>query len=412
MIRVKDGLKAIDLFCGGGGTTAGAAASRSVDVRLAVNHWTTAVLTHQRNHPDCRTLCADVDQVNPIEFRSERWDVLYASPECVFHSVARGGRPVDDQRRSSAWCVPRWVEALRPRWFVIENVREFVHWGPLGIDNKPLKSRRGEIFEAWIGSLRSLGYHVEWRVLNAADYGVPQKRQRLFILGRRGRSERPIRWPEPTHVGNWRGAWEFIDWSLACPSIFTRKRPLADKTLARIEVGLRKFCTPEAVAAFLVKLRNKSTVGSVTTPPGHGAGQLVLPWLLPNEGIHGGNAPRAVDQPAPTITAGRGGGQIVLPFLTKYNGTGGANEATEPLSTCSTRERHGLAMVRLVETMQSLGIADIGFRMLVDHELAAAQSFERDYWFAGTKTERIKQIGNAVPPRIAEVLSRAIAEQV
>lgn len=519
-------LRGIDLFCGAGGSTTGAEDSGQVTVALAINHWDTAISTHRLNHPHVRHLCAPIDLVDPRDFHGQGLELLMASPECIFHSNARGGKPVDDQRRATAWCVPRWAEVLRPKWLVIENVREFEDWAPLGSDNKPLKSKKGEIFTAWVNALRALNYHVEWKLLNAADFGGATKRTRLFIVGRRGPSRQPIPWPAITHTkASWTPAASIIDWSLPCPSIFGRKRPLAEKTLRRIEIGLRKFCGPGA-EPFIVKMRGTNHSSDLQQPLptvtgggnhealampfqfkaiGRNPGQsksileplptivatrenhaVVTPFLVPNFGERAGQEPRThgVTEPLPVVT-GHGAGQLVMPFvstfhngpdgerrnssmrdplptadtqnrhavvapfmvdcnhgegdrsaggrvhdlqeplgalstkngkslvfpfLTQYFGTGHADGANEPLSTVTTKHRHGLAVVQLMQTMQELGIVDIGFRMLEPHELAAAQGFPKGYQIFGTKADQVKQIGNSVHTAVARAICEAIGE--
>ncbi len=258
-------LRAADLFCGAGGSTTGAEQSGSVKVVYAVNHWITAVQTHRQNHPDVHHVCARVDQIDPWRDVPDI-DVLIASPECTGHSIARGGRPTSDQKRATGWDVVRWAEAKRPKWGIVENVREWLDWGPIGKNGKPLKSRKGETFKAWVTALESLGYHVEWRLLNAADYGEATKRIRLFVIFRLGNSHKPIAWPEPTHTkAQWRPAHEIIDWSIPAPSIFGRKQPLAPKTIRRIMIGLRKFCGP-AAEPFIVKMRGTSNASSIHDP--------------------------------------------------------------------------------------------------------------------------------------------------
>lgn len=123
-------MRAVDLFCGAGGSTTGAKLSGSVDVILAINHWRTAILTHEANHPETRHICARIDHVDPRNDKSlPDFDLLMASPECTHHSIARGGAPVDDQRRATGWHVVIWAEARRPKWIIVENVREFMDWG-------------------------------------------------------------------------------------------------------------------------------------------------------------------------------------------------------------------------------------------------------------------------------------------
>jgi len=474
-------LGAADLFCGAGGTTTGAEQSGRVKVRRR-----TAVQTHLHNHPDVRHICAEIDMVDPRDFLGMGLDVLLASPECVFHSNARGGKPVDGQRRATAWCVPRWAEVLRPKWIIVENVREFEDWAPLGSDHRPLKSKKGEIFTAWVNALRALNYHVEWRLMNAADYGGATKRVRLFVVARRGPSKKPIPWPSPTHAReNWTAAATIIDWSRPCPSIFGRKRPLAEKTLRRIEIGLRKFCGPgaepfivrmrrdaggssatgeplgtitaggehhalampfqfKAMGPFMVDVHHGSgdgrqssagdplptivtkpgnslvqpylidvnhgeterspggrvhsvdePLGAITTHRGkavvqpfivpnfgereaqeprthdvgeplptvtsHGAGGLVQPFLLPRQGFYDcrrDKPPASIEEPLGTVTANHSPAHVVLPFLASYFSNGTAQSVDEPLSTLTTKGRHGLAMVQLVATMRELGIID------------------------------------------------------
>jgi DNA (cytosine-5)-methyltransferase 1 len=250
-------IRAADLFCGAGGTSEGA---REACVELgysleltAINHWDIAVATHSQNHPTARHLCASLDSINPRDLYGDTGlDLLWASPECTHHSIARGGKPVSDQSRATAWCVVRWAEALRPPIILVENVKEFESWGPIGTNGMPLKSRRGEVFMSWVRCLEALGYRVEWRVLCAADYGDPTTRERLFIYAVRG--HRKIVWPEPSHAPEadngsdmfasrkrWVPARDIIDWTLQGKSIFKRKKPLAEKTLNRILIGLEKF---------------------------------------------------------------------------------------------------------------------------------------------------------------------------
>jgi DNA (cytosine-5)-methyltransferase 1 len=187
MKRSGKHIYAADLFCGAGGTSQGlvmAANEMDADLTLtAVNHWQVAIDTHSANHPYAQHLCTGLDNVDPRKLvPSGRLNVLCASPECTHFSSARGGKPCSDQSRASAWHILRFAEALYIDNLVIENVREFQSWGPLDVTGRPMKSKRGQLFEQFIASLRALGYRVEWRVLNCADYGDPTTRERLFII--------------------------------------------------------------------------------------------------------------------------------------------------------------------------------------------------------------------------------------
>ena len=392
-------IRAADLFCGAGGTTTGLLhACNDLGFRLeltAVNHWPLAIQTHMANHPWARHLCTSltaidlgetglfpsIDAADPRKaVPGGKLDVLVASPECTHHSNARGGKPRSDQSRSTPWCILRWADALHPGVILIENVPEFRTWGPLGSKGKPLKSRRGDTYRAFLTALDSLGYRVEDRVLNAADYGDATTRKRLFIQAVRGR--RAVTWPEPTHakagaggLEPWRPARDIIDWRLPGRSIFGRKRPLAANTLRRIATGIKKFWGP-----------------------------LAEPFLVM---LYGTNDARSVERPLPTVTS-HGAGAVVEPFLTKFYGTGGAVPVGEPLGTVTTKDRFALVEPGVVELDGERYALDIRFRMLQPHELAAAMSFPDAYAFAGTKDQKVKQIGNAVPVETARALCHVV----
>lgn len=449
-------LRVADLFCGAGGTSQGMVeaveeAGYQCDL-TAINHWSVAVATHSKNHPDARHRCASLDSLNPRDlFNEGDLDILWASPECTHHSIARGGRPVTDQSRATAWCVVRWAEALRPNVILVENVKEFLKWGPCTTRGKLIKSKAGATFKAWVACLESLGYTVEHRILCAADYGDPTTRRRLFIQATLGR-RRPS-WPEPTHAGNWRTAREIIDWSDSGTSIYERKRPLAEKTLRRIEIGLRKFGGEPFIAAWDHQSgtgvwASDKPLSTVTTKARHG---LVEPFLVELRGTHESQLPsssRSIDQPVPTVTAG--GGHVALiepflvgvnhgnsgkpnaaqwnvhrldlplgtittscdkalvqPFLVKYYGSGGTQGVDDPLDTVTTKPRFGLVRPELEINGERYQV-DIRFRMLSPRELARAQGFLDTYEFTGTKSDVVRQIGNAVPRNLAKALVREV----
>lgn len=431
---------AADLFCGAGGTSTGlvrAAEERGVQLNLlAVNHWAVAVDTHTRNHPWAQHLCADLGSVDPSRVvPGGKLDLLVASPECTHFSVARGGKPCSDQSRASAWHAVHWLERLQVDEFLMENVREFETWGPLTRKGQPNKKKRGATFAAFVNALESLGYAVEWKILNAADYGDATSRKRLFLRASR---RRKIVWPEPSHVGRWRPAREVIDWGVESQSIFKRKRPLRAATLRRIEAGLKKFGGEPFIAVLRGTLAEhpdggarsvEQPLGTVTAGGMHaalcepfvlgqqsgsvarstkepiptvstsGAIALVQPFILAME--HCGSV-RSTEKPLPTITTAKGGAfGLCQPFLTKYYGSGtGARPVTEPFDTITAKDRFAL-----VEP----GKMDILFRMLQPHELAAAMGFD-GYQFAGTKTDQVRQIGNAVSVRTAKALCGSVMD--
>jgi DNA (cytosine-5)-methyltransferase 1 len=303
-------------------------------VDIAINHDAVALAVHKANHPGTRHLEADVWEVRPREATGGRpVDLLWASPDCTHFSVAKGDVPRRQDIRSLAWAVVRWAKAVRPSVILLENVSEFRGWGPLGPDGKPDKARMGQTFRRWCSTLQGLGYVVDYRVLDASLYGAPTRRRRLFMVARC--DGQPIAWPVPTHGPGLlpvRTAAECIDWSLPCPSIFERKRPLAEKTLWRIAQGIRRFVL-ESPAPFIVKFRHDSEGSSIEAP-------------LPT--ITAGGQPRP-GRPATGNPLG-----LVAPHLVKVNH--GKREARGeqlglPLSTVTATQRgHALVAPTLIQT--------------------------------------------------------------
>lgn len=519
-----------DLLCGAGGSSTGAQrAMRELGLEMelvCLNHWPTAIDTHQRNHPEARHYVQDIATVRPHLIVPEGYlDLLMASPTCTHHSVARGGKPTSDQQRSDPWHIVTWLTELRVKRIIIENVWEFVSWGPVDHRNgKPVKSRRGEYFFAWIETLKRLGFEPEWRKLNAADYGDATTRSRFILMARS--DGRKVAWPMPTHrkredkaaalfepLQPWRAAREIIDWSIKGKSIFGRPKDLAPKTISRIYAGAIKHRWPEP---YLVILRNHMSARGLDLPlptiasNGNHIG-LAEPVILSQ---HGTGAPRSADDPLPTITTGGAGVEarpgcarpmLVEPFvlsqasggapravsepiptivtggtkgsgtalISPYYGSGsgetcvsteeplptvtskgrfgmvmpithadGSNRArdidVDPLPTLTTANRGELAFITAqfgervgqaprvhdlnlptptiaatghINLVEPAGDYDILFRMLEPHELAAAMGFNTDdqeYEFAGTKTEKVKQIGNAVSVSKMKACVRAI----
>jgi DNA (cytosine-5)-methyltransferase 1 len=446
-------MNAADLFCGAGGTSTGmvqAAIKRGLPLDLvAINHWPTAVKTHARNHPWATHVCADLASTGADPNKlvpGGRLDILVASPECTHHSIARGGKPCSNQSRASAWHVLHWCERLDVSEVLVENVKEFQHWGPLDCDGRPVKEKKGITFDAWLAALSSLGYAVDWKIINSADFGSATSRKRLFV---RASKTGDIVWPVPTHslhgeegLSPWKPARDIIDWDLKGKSIFDRKKPLKDKTLARIEAGLRKFGGEAFIACLRGTADSQSgswaasvddplktiSAGGVhaalcqpfvvnvahaggdrvkscdeplgTIPAGHrGEFGLCEPFVI---GQQSGASPRSTKDPLPTI-ATAGAIALCQPFLTKYYGTAkSAQSVLEPLDTVTAKSRFALVEPREM---------DILFRMLKPHELAAAMGFE-DYEFEGNTTEKVRQIGNAVAVEPAEALCGSMMDQL
>jgi DNA (cytosine-5)-methyltransferase 1 len=430
----------VDLFCGAGGASTGAAiACEQLGMErpslVAVNHWSIAVQTHELNHPWANHHCCRVESLDPrVVVPNSTADLIVAGVECTHHSQARGGKPMSDQSRASAWSVLHWAEQLRAKDILIENVPEFMSWGPLNAQGRPIKSRKGETFQALLRALESLNYRVDWRIINAADYGDPQKRRRLFLRARANR--RAIEWPDATHEGSWRTAREILDWSDLGSSIFSRKRPLAARTVARIAEGIKRYCG-EYSEAFLQLLhtgkvdprslpkstsckrpflvprygerpgqapRTHSIDEALPTVTGTNAPQLVTPFILPHDQWteKNGLMVDSVDDPMRTVTAHNGrNNKLVTPFLLPYYRTGVPKSIDGPMDTVTTKDRFALVTA-------DGHCMDIYFRMLSPRELARAQSFPDEFRFVGNKGEVIKQIGNAVPVSTATALCRSV----
>jgi DNA (cytosine-5)-methyltransferase 1 len=335
----------VSLFCGAGGESLGkklAFEELGIDANEmhahAINHWDLAVATHGLNLPGIMVHREDISRVTAKTYGLERIELLWASPSCVHHSRARGGKPRSDQQRSHAWeVVDRWLRLARVDVLLVENVPEFVDWGPLDEEGRPIRERRGEDFRSFVAALRAIGYQVEWRVLCAADFGDPTTRRRFFLQA--ARDGRPIAWPEPTHqdprkpgdLPPWRTAAECIDWSLPCRSIFDRPRPLADATMRRIAAGVVKYVL--GGKPFLVTCNHTDD-----SFRGQGVGE-------PLRTVTAANEARGIVVPS------------VAPFVASMRGTedshiaSGSRPVTDPLRTVSAGgTHHGLVAPCLVQT--------------------------------------------------------------
>lgn len=332
----------VDNFAGGGGASAGieAALGRSVDI--AINHDPEAIAMHRANHPHTRHLCDSVWEVDPRALVAGRpMGLGWFSPDCTFHSKARGGKPFRERdparrRRGLAWIVIPWIKAARPRVIMLENVEEFSDWGPLLEDGRPCPLRRGLTFRRWHKQIQNLGYQIDMRELRACDYGAPTIRKRLFVIARRDGDE--IVFPEASH-GQFTGALPYrtaadcIDWSIPCPSIFTRPKPLADATLRRIARGVMRYVVNNP-KPFIVTMRGTGPsqiaaaarsldepLGAVSAGGIHHA--LISPTIInTRNGEREGQAPRVRDilEPYPTVTAVGSQGALVSAFLAAASG--------------------------------------------------------------------------------------------
>lgn len=332
-----DGL-VIDSFACGGGTSTGIemALGRSPDI--AINHDPRAISMHQANHPNTKHYISNVWDVDPLEATKGRQvDLFWLSPDCTFHSKARGGRPHRDRNkarrvRGLPWLAYRWAKALgprKPRVIVMENVEEIADWGPMGTDGKPCPLRKGFTFRRFVAMLSNIGYRVDWKLLVAADYGAPTTRKRLFLIARS--DGQPIVWPTPTHakggkggLAPWRTAAECIDFSDPGKSIFSRKRPLAANTEKRIARGLWRFVINDP-NPFIVP-------------------QPFIVGLAHGEHARGaGSRSHGIDEPIRTVHAGGNNHALVTPFLTEHANASSPRvfAADEPLRTQCVKVKGG-----------------------------------------------------------------------
>lgn len=402
--------QAVDLFCGAGGWSHGWRMATGVEPIIGVNHDEHAIRLHALNHPATQHFHEDIWHVDPHKaVAGRRVDWLHLSPTCTHFSRARGGTPKSEQLRSQAWVAVDWARIAHPAVISLENLAEWETWGPLDNSGNPIKERAGETFREFVAALQGLGYQVDWRVLCAADFGAPTIRKRLFMIARR--DGQPICWPEPTHADPakpglftkgllpWRTAGECIDWSIPCPSIFERKRPLAPATCRRIAAGIVRFV-----------LQGRPYLSLTST--GH---QRICAAFIAQH--YGGQVGKPLTAPLPTITATDhhslvevrtgGDGRRFAAFLTSYYSAGGtASSVKRPMPTVVTLERHGIVVVRL-EDGHRLEFGDIGMRMLTPRELARAQGFPDSYRLEGTARQQVARIGNSVVPQLAAAIVRA-----
>jgi DNA (cytosine-5)-methyltransferase 1 len=333
----------VSLFCGAGGESAGKElAFRELGIKttdwasLAINHWDLAVATHGANFPRIHVEQEDITKVTAATYGVKHIDMLWASPSCVHHSRARGGKPCDDQQRSHAdEVVDRWLKVADVDVLLIENVPEFAEWGPLDAKGKPIKARKGEYFHRFLGKLKGLGYRFDYRALVAANYGDPTTRKRFFLQAERDGFG--IAWPEPTHrdpkkpgdmftghLPTWRTAAECIDWSIPCRSIFDRKKPLADATLRRIAAGVVRYIL-DAKRPFLLNLSHGGRLESLDDPmntltaePKGGDRALVAASMVSLHGTspaHLKGCTRDIREPLPAIAASGGHAALVAALL-------------------------------------------------------------------------------------------------
>lgn len=339
----------IDLFCGAGGTTTGVELAKlhgqkCAKVIACVNHDANAIASHLANHPEAKHFTEDIRtlEMSPlvgyVDAERRRYPqakvVLWASLECTNFSRAKGGKPRDTDSRTLAEHLFRYIEALKPDYIQIENVEEFMCWGDVDKNGKPVSRDKGTSYLRWCSKVEKYGYSYDWKILNAADYGAYTSRKRFF--GQFARTGLPHSFPERTHCKNglaetglfayrlskWKPVREVLDLQDEGESIFTREKPLCERTLERIYAGLIKFIarmSQKDFVSFLVKYNSMNSNGKYVAP--------------------------SIDEPCPTVACQNRLGIVKVFFLSKQFSGNPADKNISiegPAGTLTCKDHHAL----------------------------------------------------------------------
>ncbi|NMD58316.1 DNA cytosine methyltransferase [Tsukamurella columbiensis] len=504
-------LTVTDMFCGAGGSSTGLTQHPAFTVKVAANHWQQALDTHGANHPDVDHKRADIHTVDPRSF--PKTDVLWASPECTNHSVAKGRKrnsvedPAAERSRATMWDVPRFAEYHQYQAIITENVVDAAKW---------------VLFPAWLQAMQLLGYEHTIIFSNsmhaqAAGMPAPQSRDRMYVMfWRRGNTAPDVqRWTRPSAwcpgcdevvqaLQTWKRdgdpwgryrtqyvwkcprsncrtvvepAWlpaeTAIDWSLPGQRIGDRDKPLADKTMRRIQAGINRHW-----GNLVIEAAGNTYDAADPRHPAYGTDTGYMrawPATEPLRTLHGtsskalvvpmegreGKWPFPVDGPMRTLTARNENG-----LLMAYYGKGQCSPISAPIGTLTTRDHHALILpmrnnntakrpsdvldtfaaagnhhalvmrnntggaemvTPITEPLRtlttgghqsllapggSIAIEDCYFRMFEPHEQAAGMAFPADYIMLGSKRDRARQAGNAVCPPNARDYGYAVAESL
>lgn len=368
----------IDLFCGAGGTSTGVNAARldgsqCAKVIACVNHDANAIASHAANHPDALHFTEDIRtlELSPLiehlgkcrKQYPEALVVLWASLECTNFSKAKGGQPRDADSRTLAEHLFRYIEAINPDYIQIENVEEFMSWGEVDENGKPLSMDKGKSYMRWVRNVKKYGYKFDYRIMNAADYGAYTSRKRFFgIFAKNGL---PTVFPEATHSKNgefslfgrmekWRPVRECLDFDDEGESIFGRKKPLVEATLERIYAGLVKFVAG-GKEAFIVKYNSVNKKTGKYVPPSidepcptvatqNRLGVAQVSFLSKQFSGHPESKNTSVEQPAGTITC-----IDHHAFVSAYYGNGHNHSCETASPTLTTKDR--LSLIQSVHFM-------------------------------------------------------------
>jgi DNA (cytosine-5)-methyltransferase 1 len=386
----------IDLFCGAGGTSTGVENARykgdkCAKVIACVNHDANAIASHAANHPDALHFTEDIRtlELSPLLAHIEKMKVLYpaapvvlwSSLECTNFSKAKGGQPRNADSRTLAEHLFRYIEAISPDYIQIENVEEFMCWGDLDGNGKPVSKDKGRKYLQWVEHVKNYGYGFQYRILNAADYGAYTSRKRFFgIFAKNGL---PVVFPKPTHAKNgskdlfntlnkWKPVKDVLDFSDEGESIFTRKKPLSNKTLERIYAGLIKFVAggkDNFLSAYYGVTKNfnrtyTQTAKSVDEPCGvltteNRFAKVQCNRMLKYNSVNsktGKHVPPSVDEPCPVVSVQGRLGIVSAKFLSKqYSGHPESKNISveNPAHTITPIDHHALISASFIQQHNS-----------------------------------------------------------
>lgn len=341
-------LKILDLFCGCGGLSLGFEMA-GFEVKLAIDNWEDALVTYRNNRSKAKTLNADLLILDPTQvdkkFHIKNVDVIIGGPPCQGFSVA-GKRIIDDERNKLYKSFVRFVKYCKPKAFVMENVPNILSIG------------EGVVREAIIKDFSQLGYKITYKVLLAADYGVPQNRRRAIFVGMLEGKE--FVFPEPT-----------------VKQPVTSKEAISDLPEEGIEDGGKYPLPPQTEYQSLMRRGCEKLYNHEITIHNDRTKEIIA--MVPD----------------------------------------GGNYKDLPVELQNTRKVH-IAWTRLNSKRPSMTIDTGHFhhfhyeynRVPSARESARLQSFPDSFVFIGNKTSKLKQIGNAVPPLMAEVIANEIKKQL
>ncbi len=501
-----------DQFCGAGGSTT-AAKQVGAEVKMALNHWQLAIETHNLNNPEVDHDCTDIQACDPRRYPST--DILLTSPECTNHSLAKGRKrkfqqqyklfgkvdikPEEERSRATMWDVPRFAEFHDYNIIIVENVVDARYW---------------RLWDAWLKAMHDLGYLHKCCYFNSMFFGeCPQSRDRMYVVfWKKGNTAPDLNFRPKAHCPkcgikesfqwwknrqkNWgkygktgqylyrcsscndvvtpfyHAALNCIDFKVPITRIGDRKRPLAAKTIARIEHGLKKYSGKELIITTRytsgIACRVKDAQNApLPTQPGDASHFVCFPQIhsdgyggvvsSPNNPLntqttiqdkslmmppffaelYGNSTTKEISKSLGTITAGGINHALVL---ANYS-PGYSKSVAEPLPTVTASDSNALLTTKTLQsflqyyygsgnqvssmneaigtvtTRERVGLVipdikveDCYYRTIKPHEIQRAMSFPDNYVVLGNSKQKVKQLGNAVTPPVMKFLVKRCIE--